>query len=151
MLVIASIGSEGLLGTEALQSCLPHQLDLRTGQLWADGQSTLQLHQQRQAVWVSTHKGGSLVVPPDGEIVAPVLIRSPVGYPPGRCSMIELNLTITESYRVLVGRTWVDTSNWSAKVLVIDLGSDVVVLPPFSCVGNVVQVSAVTVAQTMSI
>ena len=31
MLVIASIGSEGLLGTEALQSCLPHQLDLRRG------------------------------------------------------------------------------------------------------------------------
>ena len=41
-LVIARIGSEGLLGMEALQSCLPHQLDLRTGQLWADGQSTLQ-------------------------------------------------------------------------------------------------------------
>ena len=50
MLVITIIGSEGLLGTEALQSCLPHHLDLRTGQLWADGQSTLQLHQQRQAV-----------------------------------------------------------------------------------------------------
>ena len=29
--VVASIGSDGLLGTEALQSCLPHQLDLRTG------------------------------------------------------------------------------------------------------------------------
>ena len=34
VLVVACIGSEGLLGTEALQSCLPHQLDLRTGQLW---------------------------------------------------------------------------------------------------------------------
>ena len=45
-LVIASIGSEGMLVKEALQSCLPHQLDLRTGQLWADGQSTLQLHEQ---------------------------------------------------------------------------------------------------------
>ena len=31
--VVANIGSDGLLGTEALQSCLPHQLDLRTGQL----------------------------------------------------------------------------------------------------------------------
>ena len=30
--VVANIGSDGLLGTEALQSCLPHQLDLRTGQ-----------------------------------------------------------------------------------------------------------------------
>ena len=47
LFVVANIGSDGLLGTEALQSYLPHQLDLRTGQLWADGWSTLQLHQQR--------------------------------------------------------------------------------------------------------
>ena len=33
LFVVASIGSDGLLGTEVLQSCLPHQLDLRTGQL----------------------------------------------------------------------------------------------------------------------
>ena len=45
LFVVANIGSDGLLGTEALQSYLPHQLDLRTGQLWADGWSTLQLHQ----------------------------------------------------------------------------------------------------------
>ena len=76
VLVVASIGSEGLLGTEALQSCLPHQLDLRTGQLWADGQSTLQLHQQRQADRASAHFKGSLVMPPDNEFVAPVLIQS---------------------------------------------------------------------------
>ena len=36
LLVVASIGSGGLLGMEALQSYLPHQLDLQTGQLWAD-------------------------------------------------------------------------------------------------------------------
>ena len=89
VLVFASIGSEGLLGTEALQSCLPHQLDLRTGQLWADGQSTLQLHQQRQAVWASAHIKGSLVMPQDSEIMAPVWIRSRSGIPPGRCSIIE--------------------------------------------------------------
>ena len=34
--VVASIGSDGLLGTEALQSCLPYQLDLRTGLLWVE-------------------------------------------------------------------------------------------------------------------
>ena len=53
--VVASIGSDGLLGTEALQSCLPHQLDLRTGQLWAEGRSTLQLetHPRRQGVVVN--------------------------------------------------------------------------------------------------
>ena len=37
LFVVANIGSDGLLGTEALQSYLPHQLDLRTGQLWANG------------------------------------------------------------------------------------------------------------------
>ena len=29
ILVVANIGSDGLLGTEALQAYLPHQLDLR--------------------------------------------------------------------------------------------------------------------------
>ena len=37
LFVVANIGSDGLLGTEALQSYFLHQLDLRTGQLWADG------------------------------------------------------------------------------------------------------------------
>ena len=79
VLVVASMGSEGLMGTEDLQSCLPHQLDLRTGQLWVDGRSTLQLHQQRQAARVSAHLTTSLVLPPDSEIVAPVSVRSPSG------------------------------------------------------------------------
>ena len=46
LLVVASIGSDGLLGMEALPSCLPHKLDLRMGQLWADGRSMLQLHRE---------------------------------------------------------------------------------------------------------
>ena len=44
--VVADIGTDGLLGTEALHSSLPHQLDLHTGQLRADGRPTLQLHQR---------------------------------------------------------------------------------------------------------
>ena len=134
-LIIASIGSEGLLDTEALQSCLPHQLDLRMGQLWAYGQSTLQLHQQRQAVQASAFTEGSVVVPPNSEIVVPVSIRSPAGIPPGRCSLIELDTPITETYGMLVGRTLVNMSNWFAEVLLISPGSDVVVLPAFYCVG----------------
>ena len=98
----------------------------------------------------SAHTAGSLVVPPDSEIVAPVSIRSPADIPPGRCSMIKPNSTITESYGVVVSRTLVDTSDWSAQVLLINPVSDVVVLPPFSCAGSVVQVSAVTMARDMS-
>ena len=65
--------------------------------------------------------------------------------------MIKPDSTITENYGVLGGRTLIDTSIWSAKVLVINLGSDIVVLAPFSCVGNVVQVPAVTIAWSLLI
>ena len=68
--VVASIGSDGLLGTEALQSCLPHQLDLRTGQLWADGRSTLQLHQKKTHSKISGLLSTAVVLPPDSEVVA---------------------------------------------------------------------------------
>ena len=70
LFVMANIGSDGLQGTEALQSYLPHQLDLRTGQLWADGRSTLQLHQQRLIPEVDGFLTTSVVLPPDSEIVA---------------------------------------------------------------------------------
>ena len=83
VLVVASIGSDGLLGVEALQSCLPHQLDLRTGQLWAKGRSRLQLHQQHQAARTSAHLPTSVVLPPDSEVVAPVSVRSTSGIRPG--------------------------------------------------------------------
>ena len=68
--VVAGIGTDGLLGTEALQLCLPHQLDLRTGQLWADGRSTLQLHQQKSTPSVSGSLITAVVLPPDSEVVA---------------------------------------------------------------------------------
>ena len=84
---------------------------------------------------------GSLVLPPDSEIVAAVSIRSPSGIQPGRCSLTEPKLAITENNGVLVGHTLVDASEWSASVLLVDPGSDVVVLPSFSCVGDLVPVS----------
>ena len=106
VLVVASIGSEGLLGTEALKSCLPHRLDLRTGQLWVDGQSTLQLYQQRQAARASAHLTRLLVLPLDSEIVAPVSICSPSGIKPGRCSLIEPQIALTEGYGVWWATLW---------------------------------------------
>ena len=105
ILVVAGISSDGLLGTEALQSCLPHQLDLRTGQLWAEGRSMLQLHQQRLASRTATDLTTSVVMPPDSEVVAPVSVRSPSGIRPGPCSLVEPCMDLTEDYGVLVGHT----------------------------------------------
>ena len=56
-----------------------------------------------------------------------------------------------EDYGVLVGRTLVDASSWSARILMVNSSSEVVVLPSFSCVGYLVPVSAVSVACTESV
>ena len=142
LLVVASIGSDGLLGTETLQSCLPHQLDLRTGQLWVEGRSTLQLLTPRAAAYLTT----SVVMPPDSEVVALVSIQSASGIQPGPCSMVEPCMDLTEDYGVIVGRTLVVASSWSASVLMVKPSADVIVLPCFACVGNLVPVLDVLVA-----
>ena len=85
--VVANIGSDGLLGTEALQSCLPHQLDLRTGQLWAEGRSTLQLHQQKPIPNVNGLLLTAVVLPPDSEVVASFSIS---GGQLGSCALIPI-------------------------------------------------------------
>ena len=136
VLVVASIGSDGLLGMEALQACLPHQLDLWTGQLWTEGRSTLQLHQQRQASRTLAHLTTSVVLPPDSEAVAPVTVCSPSGIRLGPCSLVEPCIALTEDYGVLVGRTLLDASSLSASVLMVNPSSEVVVLPYFLCVGD---------------
>ena len=53
-----------------------------------------------------------------------------------------------EDYSVLVGRTLVDASKWYASVLLANPSSEVVVLPSFSGVGELVPVSAVSVARS---
>ena len=142
ILVVAGIGSDGLLGMEALQSCLSHQLDLRTGQLWAEGRSTLQLHQQRLAPRAAAYLTTSVVMPPDSEVVAPVSVRSPLGIRPGPLSLVEPCMDLMEDYGVLVGCTLVDASSWSASFLMVNPSADMIVLPSFSCVGNLVPVLA---------
>ena len=86
LFVVANIGSDGLLGTEALQSYLPHQLDLRTGQLWADGLSSLRLHQQRLAPELDGLLTTAVVIPPDSEIVAQLSVS---GVRPNGCVLVE--------------------------------------------------------------
>ena len=91
--VVASIGSDGLLGTEALQSCLLHQLDLRTGLLWAEGRSTLQLHQQKPTPDVRGLLLTAVVLPPDSEVVAPFSLN---GGQLGSCALIVPDRDLTE-------------------------------------------------------
>ena len=74
MFVVANIGLDGLLGTEALQSCLPHQLDLRTGQLWAAGRpfdtTVRSTETDSEDGWIFDNFGSTA----DNEIVAPFYV-----------------------------------------------------------------------------
>ena len=143
--VVANIGSDGLLGTEALQSCLPHQLDLRTGQLWAEGRSTLQLHQQKPTPDVNGLLLTAVVLPPDSEVMASFSIN---GGHLGSCALIDPNRDLTEEFGVVVGHTLVDASTPSANVLIINPNAEEVVLPCGSRVGKLVPILSVSVAQS---
>ena len=123
--VVANIGLDGLLGTEALQSCLPHQLDLRTGQLWAEGRATLQLHQQKPTPDVNGLLLTAVVLPPDNEVMASFSIN---GGHLGSCALIDPNRDLTEEFGVVVGHTLVDASTPSANVLIINPNTEEVVL-----------------------
>ena len=136
MFVVANIGSDGLLGTEALQSYLPHQLDLRTGQLWADGWSTLQLHQQRLTPDLDGLLMTSVVIPPDSEIVANFLVS---GTRPHGCALVEPARCLTEEYGVMVGHSLVDASSGSGSVLIVNPNAEVVVLPGLTLIGKLVR------------
>ena len=144
--VVAGIGTDGLLGTETLRSCLPHQLDLRTGQLWAEGRSTLQLHQQRSTPLVSCSLITAVVLPPDSEVVAEFSIT---GVRRDSCALIDPNWELTEEFGVLIGHTLVDATLQSANVLMINLGEEEVVLPSGSLIGTLEPVLSVSVAQSM--
>ena len=143
LFVVANNGSDGLLGTEALQSYLPHQLDLRTGQLWADGWSKLQLHQQRLTPKLDGILTTSVVIPPDSEIVANLSVS---GIRPNGCALVEPSRCLTEEYGVVVGHTLVDASSGSGSVLIVDSNAEVVVLPSCTCIGKLVPVAVISVA-----
>ena len=143
LFVVANIGSDRLLGREALQSYLPHQLDLWMGQLWTDGWSTLQLHQQ----WLTPELDGflttSVVIPPDSEIVANFSVS---GIRPNSCALVEPSRCLTEEYGVVVGHTLVDASSGSGSVLIVNPNAEVVVLPSCTCIGKLVPVAAISMA-----
>ena len=143
--VVASIGSDGLLGTEALQLCLPHQLDLRTVQLWAEGRATLQLHQQKPTLAIYGLLLTAVVLPPDSEVVAPFALN---GGQLGTCALIVPSRELTEEFGVVVGHTLVDASRSSANVLMINPNAEEVVLPCKTCIVKLVPISAVPVARS---
>ena len=55
---------------------------------------------------------------------------------------------MTEEYGVVVGGTLVDASSWSTSVLMENPNAEEIVLPNFAFVGDLVLVSAVSVALT---
>ena len=86
LLVVANIGSGGLLGMEALQSFLPHQLEWGNCGRKADQRYSCT---NRLAPNVKAFLRTSVMLPPDSEIIAPISFWSPSGIRPGSCSLVE--------------------------------------------------------------
>ena len=64
----------------------------------------------------------------------------------GSCALVEPSKSLTDEYGVVMGHTLVDTSLWSASVLMINPNAEEIVLPCKTCVGKLVPISAVSVA-----
>ena len=87
----------------------------------------------------------AVVLPPDSEVVPNFSIN---GGQLGTCALINPNRGLTEEFGVVVGHTLVDASMPSASVLIINPNAEEVVLPCGSRIGNLVPVSAVSVARS---
>ena len=66
----------------------------------------------------------------------------------GTCALIVPDRALAEEFGVVVGHTLLDASTYSAKVLVINPNAEEVVLPCRTCIGQLVHISAVSVAQS---
>ena len=116
---------------------------MRTGQLWADGWSTLQLHQRRLTPDLDGLLTTSVVIPPDSEIVAKFSVS---GIRPHGCALVEPAMGLTEEYGIMVGHTLVDASSGYGSVLIVNPNVEVVVLPGLTLIGKLVPVAAISVA-----
>ena len=87
----------------------------------------------------------AVVLPPDSEVVAPFSLN---GGQLGTCALIVPDRDLTEEFGVVVGHTLVDASTYSANVLMINPNAEEVVLPCRTCFGQLVPISAVSVAQS---
>ena len=66
----------------------------------------------------------------------------------GSCALIVPDRDLTEEFGVVVGHTLVDASAPSANVLIINPNAEEVVLPCRTSIGQLVLISAVSVARS---
>ena len=66
----------------------------------------------------------------------------------GTCALIVPDRDLTVEFGVVVGHTFVDASTSSANVIMINPNAEEVVLPCRTCIGQLVPISAVSVAQS---
>ena len=111
--------------------------------MWAEGWSTLQLHQQRLTPDMDGLLTTSVVIPPDSEIVAKFSVS---GTRPHGCVLVEPARQLIEEYGILVGHSLVDASSGSGSVLIVNPNEEVVVLPGLTFIGSLVPVAAISVA-----
>ena len=101
-------GTDAIIGTDVLDSVLPHTLDVKNGLLFAQGGVSLQLHRKDSALSGRVFTVGHSSIPPYSEAVLHCSIRTTGGRAlPSRGQLEGLTL-FAEDTGLIVGRTLVE-------------------------------------------
>ena len=142
-------GTDTIIGTDVLESVLPHTLDIKNGLLLANGGASLQLHRRDSALYGRVFTMGHSSIPPYLEAVLHCSVRTTGGRALPSSGLLEGLTLFAEDTGLIGGRTLVDPSKWKVPVLVSNFSQETIVVNPFTEVGMITQVTAIqSVADT---
>ena len=136
-------GTDAIIGTDVLESVLPHTLDIKNGLLFAQGGASLQLHRRDSALSGRVFTVGHSSIPPYSEAVLHCSVRTTGGRALPSSGLLEGLTIFAEETGLIVGRMLVDPSGWKVPVLVSNFSQETVVVDPFTEVGMIAQVTAI--------
>ena len=142
-ILVCDLSTDAIIGTDTLESILPHTLDIKNGLLFTDGGVSLQLHRRDAALSGRVFTVGHCSIPPHYEAVLHCTTRTVGGRSLPPSGLLEGLTVFSENTGLVVGRMLVDPSGWKVPVLVSNFGQETVMVEPFSEIGMIAQVSAI--------
>ena len=109
-ILVCNLSTDAIIGTDTLDSILPHTLDIKNGLLFTEGGVSLQLHRRDAALSGSVFTVGHCSIPPYSEAVLHCTTRTVGGRSMPSSGLLEGLTVFAEHTGLVVGRTLVDPS-----------------------------------------
>ena len=142
-ILVCDLSTDAIIGTDILESILPHTLDIKHGLLFTEGGVSLQLQRRDAALSGRVFTVGHCSIPPYSEAVLHCTTHIVGGRSMPPSGLLEGLTVFSENTGLVVGRTLVDPSGWKVPVLVSNFGQETVMVEPFSEIGMIAQVTAI--------